>query len=225
MARELTISTAGHQVDALYLRPRGARVVYLCAHGAGAGMRHRFLETICDRLATRKVATFRFQFPYMQAGRKAPNRAPLLESCVRDAAAAARKLARGLPLVAGGKSMGGRISSQAQAADPIRGVAGIAFLGFPLHAPGKVGVERAAHLADVAVPMQFIQGTRDSLADLGRMRAVCRKLRGTATLHVVNGGDHSFAVLKRSGRSSDEVLDEIASSIAAWTAEIEKVAA
>jgi predicted alpha/beta-hydrolase family hydrolase len=203
-------------VDAALVRPADARFLYVLAHGAGAGMRHPFLEAVAEHLAARRVATFRFQFPYMQAGRKRPDAPAVLERTVRAAIAAAVDAAPDLPLVAGGKSMGGRITSQAQARDPLPGVRGIVFLGFPLHAAGRPDRKRAAHLADVAVPMLFVQGTRDRLADLALVREVTGELGAGATLHVVDGGDHSFKVLKRSGRTEAAVLAEIADTTAAW---------
>jgi hypothetical protein len=179
-------------------------------------MRHRFLSAVADRLEERRIATLRFQFPYTEAGRKRPDRPAILEHTVRRAAARAAGLARGLPLLAGGKSMGGRITSQAQAAAPLARVRGIACLGFPLHRPGGPDIGRGQHLADTGVPLLFVQGTRDALAEIRRVRALHRRLGRRATLHVVAGADHSFAVLKRSGRDPDEVLDEIAAALAGW---------
>ena len=216
MLRELSIETDHGPVSALYQRPRGAAALYLLAHGAGAGMRHRFLAAVADRLEERRIATLRFQFPFTEAGRKRPDRPAVLEHTVRRAAARAARLARGLPLLAGGKSMGGRITSQAHAASPLARVRGIAFLGFPLHRPGGPDIGRGQHLADTGVPLLFVQGTRDALAEIRRVRALHRRLGRRATLHVVAGADHSFAVLKRSGRDPDEVLDEIAAALAGW---------
>ncbi len=201
-------------VSALLNRPRGAKALYVLGHGAGAGMRHAFMEAISERLAKRRVATFRYQFPYMEKGKRAPDYPPVLIKTVRSAVAAARKAVRGLPLIAGGKSMGGRITSIAEAKEPL-GVAGLAFLGFPLHPPGKPGTERAAHLPDIEVPTLFVQGTRDKLAGLELLRPVLTKLR-QASIHVVDGGDHSFHVLKRSGRDDEEVLDEVADAVTAF---------
>lgn len=202
-------------VSACLLRPRGARWLYVLGHGAGAGMHHEFLEAISARLAQRKIATFRYQFPYMEAGRKRPNHARVLQATIRAAIDTAHEAVE-LPLIAGGKSMGGRMTSLAMADAPHPAVKGLAFLGFPLHAAGKPGSERGEHLRQVEVPMLFLQGTRDSLADIDLMRALCKSLRRRATLHVVEGGDHSFKVLKRSQRTYDEVLDELADALAAW---------
>lgn len=213
--RPLTIDTDRGPVSALYLRPRGAHAMYLFAHGAGAGMDHEFMSDVAQRLAERGIATLRYNFPYREAGRKAPDSASVLEGTVRRAAAEARRLARGLPLVAGGKSMGGRMTARAHARDPLPKVLGLAFLGFPLHAPGKEPKpERSAHLEATDCPLLFVQGTRDSLADLGKMRALVKSLGRRAKLHVVEGGEHSFKVLKRSGRDQAEVLDEVADAVA-----------
>lgn len=200
-------------VSALLQRPEGARALYVLAHGAGAGMRHAFMESMAERLHDRGVATLRFAFPYTEAGRRRPDPKPWLLATIAAAIAVAQEHAPGLPLFAGGKSMGGRMTSTlaAQRALPLRG---LVFLGFPLHPPGRVGIERAAHLAEVESPMLFIQGTRDKLAELGRMTEVVESLRPRAELHVVEDGDHSFAVPKRSGRSPDEVLDGIADVVA-----------
>lgn len=205
-------------VTALFDRPRGAKAVYVLAHGAGAGMRHRFMEALVPRLAVRSVATLRYQFPYMEKGSRRPDSRKLLLATVRAAIAQGVKLAKGLPVYAGGKSMGGRMTSLAASEEPLAGVSGIVFLGFPLHAAGKSGVERADHLRDVKVPMLFLQGTRDSLADLDSIKSVCKGLGRKGKIHVVEGGDHSFHVLKRSGRKDEEVLDELADQVAAFVA-------
>jgi predicted alpha/beta-hydrolase family hydrolase len=203
------------RVSALLERPSGARALYVLAHGAGAGMRHAFMEAVAAALAERGVATLRYQFPYLEAGGRRPDPPGVLEATVRAAVARAAEAAPGLPLVAGGKSLGGRMTSSAAARAPLPGVRGLVFLGFPLHAPGKRGTERAAHLERVRLPMLFLQGTRDALADLSLVRSVAESLPG-ATLHVVEGGDHSFAVLKRSGRTEAEVMAELADTIAEW---------
>jgi predicted alpha/beta-hydrolase family hydrolase len=171
---------------------------------------------VARALAGQGIATLRYQFPYMERGQNRTDPAAVAEGTVRAAVEAAQAQAPGLPLIAGGKSFGGRMTSHAQAKIPLPGVRGLAFLGFPLHAPGKPSESRAKHLADVAVPMLFLQGTRDPLADLTLMRRVTDGLGARATLHVVEGGDHSFKVLKRSGRSDGEVLDELAATIAGW---------
>lgn len=205
------------RVSALLELPSNARALYLLAHGAGAGMRHRFLQAIATGLAERAVGTLRYQFPYMEGGGRRPDPPGVLEATVRAAVTRAAGLAPGLPLVAGGKSLGGRMTSGAAAKAPLPGVGGLVFLGFPLHAPGKAGVERAAHLEGVRIPMLFLQGTRDALADLGLMKDVTSRLPG-ATLHVVEGGDHSFSVLKRSGRTEADVMRELLDTIVGWLA-------
>ncbi|MBW2279477.1 MAG: alpha/beta hydrolase [Deltaproteobacteria bacterium] len=204
-------------VSGLWLRPHRARAALILAHGAGAGMRHAFMQSIAAALAERGVATLRFQFPYMEAGSRRPDRPAQATAAVRAAVGVCATLAPDLPRFAGGKSFGGRMTSTAEAQAPL-GVRGIAFLGFPLHPARKPGVERAAHLDGVGVPMLFLQGTRDGLADLGLLRPVCDKLGPRARLHVVEGGDHSFHVLKRSGRSDEQVIEELADATARWTA-------
>lgn len=179
-------------------------------------MRHRFMEEAVERLADRGIATFRYQFPYMEKGSRRPDYRPILLKTVRSAVEAARSVSDGLPVLAGGKSMGGRMTSLAAAAGPLDGVRGVVFFGFPLHPVAKPGVERADHLADVAVPMLFLQGTRDKLAPLDLLLPVCEGLGQRATLHVVEGADHGFHVLKRSGRSDDEVLEELGDATRAW---------
>ncbi len=205
-------------VSAVLLRPEGATSLYVFAHGAGAGMRHRFMDAVAERLAARGVATFRYQFPYMEAGRKGPNPAAVLVKTVRSAVAEAARLVPDLPLTAGGKSMGGRMTSTAAAKEALPGVRGLAFFGFPLHAPGRQSSERGAHLADVGLPMLFLQGTRDKLADLDLLEPLLTGVRPSPTLHVVDDADHSFHVPKRSGRTDDEVLDEICDRFAEWAA-------
>jgi hypothetical protein len=203
-------------VSALFDRPDDARALIALAHGAGAGMRHAFMEAVSSRLVAARVAVLRYQFPYVEAGRRAPDPPGVLTATVRAAVAAAAKVAPGLPLFAGGKSLGGRMTSTAASHQPLPGVRGIAFFGFPLHAPGKPGRKRADHLRDVTVPMLFLQGTRDPLADLGELRPVLDALGDRAALHVVDGGDHGFHVPKRSGRTDAQVLDEICARAAEW---------
>jgi predicted alpha/beta-hydrolase family hydrolase len=197
----------------ILVRPPDARVIYVLAHGAGAGMKHPFMTEIAERLASKGVATLRYEFPYMRSGGKRPDPPNVLEATVHKAVEKAAGLAPGLPVIAGGKSMGGRMTSQLLAKNHTLPVQGIAFLGFPLHQPGKPGRERAKHLFDVVQPMLFVQGTRDSLADLSLIREVTSELGERATLHVVQGGDHSFAVRKSDGRSHDEVMEEIADAV------------
>ena len=219
-AKELTI-TVGERtgaVSALLVRPPDARLLFVLAHGAGAGMRHPFLETIAQRLAERGIATLRYQFPYMEQRARRPDPPAVAEAAVRAAVHEAARAAPGLPLVAGGKSFGGRMTSSAQANAPLPGVVGLAFLGFPLHPPGRPGITRAEHLERVAVPMLFLQGTRDEFADLTLLRQVITRLGRRATLHLFEGGDHSFKVLKRSGKTEADVMSEVAGAIVGWTA-------
>jgi hypothetical protein len=212
----LEIATPSGTVSGLLLRPGTASLLYVLAHGAGAGMRHPFLEAVAQELAGRGIATLRYQFPYMERGLNRTDPRAVAEGTVRAAVEAARVREPELPLIAGGKSFGGRMTSQAQAKAPLPGVRGLAFLGFPLHAPGRPSESRASHLPDVAIPMLFLQGTRDPLADLTLMRRVTDGLGAPATLHVVEGGDHSFKVLKRSGRTERQVLDGLAAAIGEW---------
>ena len=203
-------------VSGLLLCPEGARCLYVLAHGAGAGMRHAFLETIARRLAERGIATLRYQFPYMERRARRPDSPAVAAATVRAAVVEAARAAPGLPLVAGGKSFGGRMTSTAQADAPLPGVRGLAFLGFPLHPPGRPGEERAEHLVRVRVPVLFLQGTRDGFADLTLLRAVLKRLGDRATLLLVDGGDHSFRVPKRAGRTDADVMTELVSAFDAW---------
>ena len=209
----------GVEVSALELLPPKANALYVLAHGAGAGMRYPFMESIAQHLAARGIGTFRYQFPYTEQGGRRPDPEPVLLATVRAAVAAGREAAGGIPVLAGGKSMGGRMTSRAAAAAPLAGVRGIVFLGFPLHPAGQPGVSRADHLARVDLPMLFLQGTRDTLADLALLRPVLEQLGERATLRVIEHADHSFHVLKRSGRTDEQVLDELARSIAEWREE------
>ena len=177
----------------MLLRPDGAKALYLFAHGAGAGMTHKAMESCAQGLAERGVATLRYQFPYMEKGSKRPDPPRIAHAAVRAAVTEAARLAADLPRFAGGRSFGGRMTSQAQALEPLPGVRGLAFLGFPLHPAGKPGIERAEHLARVGVPMLFVSGSRDALAELELLRPVVSELND-ATLHVVDGADHSFRV-------------------------------
>lgn len=214
---ELTIPVpnAG-TVSALLDRPSSPWLCYVLAHGAGAGMRHALLEAVSRELVERGVATLRYQFPYMEQNRRRPDPPHIAQAAVRAAVKAAREQMPDLPLVAGGKSFGGRMTSQAQADEPLPGMCGLVFLGFPLHPPGRKGDKRAAHLTDVELPMLFLQGTRDSLADLSLITNVCNRLGERATLHVVEDGDHSFKVRKRSGRTDEEVLVELGQTVERW---------
>jgi predicted alpha/beta-hydrolase family hydrolase len=216
-AQELKFAVGSQgNVSALLMRPQDARACYVLAHGAGAGMRHASMEAIAAGLAERGIATLRYQFPYMEKGSKRPDPPPLAQACVRAAVGVAAKACAGLPLIAGGKSFGGRMTSQAQAKAPLDSVEGLAFFGFPLHAAGKPSSDRAAHLADVKIPMLFLQGTRDALADLSLLKPVVKSLGNMARLHLAEGADHSFHVLKSSGRNDREVLAEMLDAFVAW---------
>lgn len=198
--------------------PSNPRFGYVLAHGAGAGMRHPFLEAIAQALFERGVATLRYEFLYMEEHRGRPDPPAVAAARVRDAVERARVEWPGLPLIAGGKSFGGRMTSTAQAEEPLEGVRGLAFLGFPLHAPGKPSVSRAEHLFEVQVPLLFLQGTRDEFAQLDLLTGVCEKLGPRATLHLIEDADHSFKVPKRSGRTAEQVMAELADQIVAWGA-------
>ena len=205
------------EVSALLVAPANPRALYVLAHGAGAGMRHAFMEAMAQRLAARDIATLRYQFPYSEQGSRRIDPEPLLLDSVRAAVAMGREEAGGVTLLAGGKSMGGRMTSRAAAAAPLEGVSGLVFLGFPLHPAGQPGVTRAEHLSKVALPLLFLQGTRDTLAELDLLRPVVDKLGARATLHVVEHADHMFHVLKKSGRSDEQVKDELADTVAQWS--------
>jgi predicted alpha/beta-hydrolase family hydrolase len=218
---ESQLEVAGRgPVSTVLLRPEGAQLLYVLGHGAGAGMRHPFMETIARLLAERRVATYRYQFPYMQANRRSPDPPNILEATVRAAIDSAIELTDGIPIVAGGKSMGGRIASHVAAHDSPTALRGLVFLGYPLHAPKKPAAKRAEHLSQIQQPMLFVQGTRDDLADLDLLRPIVSKLGNLATMHVVEGGDHSFKVLKRSGRTQQAVMTEIADAISRWATRI-----
>lgn len=212
-------SASAGDVSALLLRPDRARCLLVLAHGAGADMHHAFMEGAARALADEGIATLRYQFPYTEKGKRRPDPQPLLLATVRSALATAAEVADGLPILAGGKSMGGRMTSQAAAGAPLPGVRGLVFFGFPLHPAGKEekAGERAAHLEHVGVPMLFLQGTRDRLANLELLRPLHAKLGTRATLHVVEDADHGFHVPKRTGRSYAEVLAELARATRSWT--------
>jgi uncharacterized protein len=203
-------------VSALLVRPPQARACYVFAHGAGAGMSHPSMEVIAAGLGERGIATLRYQFPYMEKGSRRPDPPAVAHEVVRSAVAEAARCCGGLPLIAGGKSFGGRMTSQAQAIAPLAGVRGLAFLAFPLHPAGKPSSDRAKHLADGQIPMLFLQGTRDALAELKLLEPVVKSLGPKATLHLVKEADHSFHVLARSGRNDREVMTEILDAFAAW---------
>ena len=203
-------------VSGLWLAPPDARAAYVFAHGAGAGMAHKSMTAIAEGFAARGVATLRYNFLYMERGSKRPDAPATAHAAVRAAAAEAARLAPKLPLFAGGKSFGGRMTSQAQALAPLEDVRGLAFFAFPLHPAGKPGDERAAHLSDVALPMLFLQGTNDALAELELLGPVIRKLGARATLALFDDADHSFHVPAKTGRKDAQVLAEILDAAAGW---------
>ena len=213
-------------VSALLLWPAQARWLLILAHGAGAGMRHPFMEKLASELAGVNIATFRYQFPYMEQraekGRRVPDALAVLTATVAAAMRAAAEAAPGLPLLAGGKSLGGRMTSHAAAQGLLDGVRGLVFFGFPLHAPNQPGTKRADHLAKVPMPMLFLQGTRATLANLELLRPVCVNLGLRATLHIIESADHSFHVLKRSGTEDAAVLRQLAETSASWAERLTK---
>jgi predicted alpha/beta-hydrolase family hydrolase len=212
----VNIPVAGGYVSGLLLRPARSKALYLFAHGAGAGMHHRSMAAIAEGLAMRQIATLRYQFPFMENGARRPDSPALAHETVRSAAAQARVLAPDLPLYAGGRSFGGRMTSQAQAEVPLRDVQGLAFLAFPLHPAGKPSVDRAEHLARIRIPMLFVSGTRDALADLQLLTSVTVGLGDLASLHIVRHADHSFKVLGKSGRTSADAEAEMVDTLARW---------
>ena len=217
-AEEITFA-AGEKVgkvSGLLILPKGAQALFVFAHGAGAGMRHRFMEETAQKLADNAIATFRYQFAYMEKGSKRPDSEAVLTTTVRAAVAAAKKHDDALPLFAGGKSMGGRMTSLAAAKEPLESVRGLIYFGFPLHAAGKPSVSRGDHLFDIKLPMLFLQGSRDALADLKLLKPLCDRLGKRVELFVIDGGDHSFHLLKSSGRSDDQALDEAARKTTSW---------
>jgi uncharacterized protein len=217
---ELEIANIG-SVSALLIRPAEARACFVFAHGAGAGMTHPFMEMFATGLGERGIASLRYQFPYMEKGSRRPDPPVVAHAAVHAAVAEAARSCPGLPLIAGGKSFGGRMTSQAQAMAPLVGVRGLAFVGFPLHPAGKPSSDRAKHLDKVQVPMLFMQGTRDNLAELTLIEPVVTGLGPSASLHLVREADHSFHVLARSGRNDREVMKEILNTFSTWIAAIE----
>jgi len=215
VAVEIEIEGGG-RISGLLQSSRKPRACLVLAHGAGAGMTHPFLAAVAEGLASRGVATLRYQFPYMERGAKRPDTPKVAQAAVRAAVAEAARLLPELPLFAGGKSFGGRMTSQAQADSPLPGVRGLAFLGFPLHAPGKQSDERGEHLSRLQIPMLFLQGSRDDFADLALLRPLVEKLGAGATLKLFDDADHSFHVPARSGRKDAEVRDELVTALAAW---------
>lgn len=220
MEIQIEVSESTGRISGLLRRDDEARSLLVLAHGAGAGMRHVFMEALAERLAGHGVATLRYQFPYFERGGRRPDAKPVLHATVRAAVATAAAQAPDLPLFAGGKSMGGRMTTEAAAAATLPAVRGLVLVGFPLHPAGKPGTTRGDHLDDVEAPTLFLQGTRDKLADLDLLRPVLDRVnqpRQRATLQVVEGADHGFHVLKRSGRTDEEVLEELAREIGEWT--------
>ena len=215
----LVIPVGDERVSGLLLRPEGAKALYLFAHGAGTGMTHKAMESNAQGLAQREIASLRYQFLYMEKGSKRPDPPRLAHAAVRAAAAEAREQAPDLPLFAGGRSFGGRMTSQAQADEPLPGVRGLAFLGFPLHPAGKPGIERAEHLARVQIPMLFVSGDRDALAKHDLLKPVVADLGERASLHLVRNADHSFKPAARSGRTAAEIETEALDAMAEWIEE------
>jgi uncharacterized protein len=209
------VESAG-EVSALLLCPDNPRWLLIFAHGAGAGMRHSFMESLSSELAALQIATFRYQFPYMEKRSGRPDSPAILTATVAAALSAGSEAAPGLPLLAGGKSMGGRMTSQAAAQNLLPDVSGLVFFGFPLHPPGSPSTKRADHLTKVPMSMLFLQGTRDTLADLKLLRPVVKKLGELAALHIIESADHGFHVLKRSGKTDASVLAELAQTTADW---------
>jgi predicted alpha/beta-hydrolase family hydrolase len=216
MSTDVSIPLPDGTVSGLWLAPPAPRACLVLAHGAGAGMTHKSMAAIAEGLAARGVATLRYQFPYMERGSKRPDAPPIAHAAVRAAVAEAARRAPALPLFAGGKSFGGRMTSQAQAVSALPGVRGLAFLGFPLHPAGKVSQERGQHLFDVQVPMLFLQGTRDPLAVLDQLEPLCRSLSERATLTTFQDADHSFHVPARSGRKDADVRRDVIDALVGW---------
>ncbi len=220
-AKPLTIAVNDRvEVSGLLQAPQRALACYVLAHGAGAGMTHPFMAAAAAGLAERGIATLRFQFPYMERRSKRPDPPMLAQATIRAAVEAAQAALPKLPLIAGGKSFGGRMTSQAQGAMPLPGVLGLVFLGFPLHGAGRPSAERGEHLFNVQVPMLFLQGTRDALAALDELQPLCKKLGRRATLKLIADADHSFHVPARSGRKDVEVFSELLDTLAGWVSGI-----
>ena len=204
------------RVSGLLQAPASARACYVLAHGAGAGMNHAFMAAVAAELAERGIATLRYQFPYMEKGSRRPDSPKVAHATVRAAVAEAARLLPKRPLFAGGKSFGGRMTSQAQAIAPLPGVRGLAFLGFPLHPAGKPSTSRATHLSELKIPMLFLQGTRDEFAQLSLLEVLVKRLKPHATLHLFPDADHSFHVPKSSGRTDGEVMTELLDTLTQW---------
>jgi predicted alpha/beta-hydrolase family hydrolase len=209
----------GREVSALLLTPKNAKFLLVLAHGAGASMTHPFMQSLSEALAAQSIATFRYNFPYMEEARRIPDRPPTLTATVAAAVNTAANLAPNLPIFAGGKSLGARMTSQGAAQNLLSTTRGLIFFGFPLHPPNRPDTKRATHLDDVTLPMLFLQGTRDTLADLSLLRPIVKKLAKHATLHTIDTADHSFHVLKSAKKSDSEVLQELTATTAAWMEE------
>ena len=221
--REMRIKAGdAGEVSAVLTRPAKAQRLLVLGHGAGAGMHHPFMEALAGELAAAGVATLRYQFPYMEKRQRVPDRPAVLTATVRAAVHAAAEAAPDLPLLAGGKSLGGRMTSLAASQQKLGDVRGLIFFGFPLHPPNQPGTKRAEHLREVKQPMLFLQGTRDALADLKLLRPICASLGARATLHIIETADHSFHVLKRSGRTDADALQELARTTSAWTQKLSR---
>lgn len=218
--KTLTIETEKGGVGALLDAPADPAFVYLLAHGAGAGMRHPFLQTIAEGLVSRGAAVLRYQFPYMEARKNRVDSPEVAAGTVMAAARRAVELVPGVPIIAGGKSFGGRMTSEAQSREPLPGVDGLAFLGFPLHPPGAPGTTRAEHLQRVQVPMLFLQGTRDAFAQLDLLRPMVAGLGDSASLVLTNDGDHSFNVRKSSGQSTAQAVQALCDAIVSWAGQL-----
>ena len=217
--KDVTITVdAERMVSGRFEMPAKAHACYVLAHGAGAGMEHPFLVAVAQELAARGIATLRYNFPYMEQGSRRPDNPKVAHAAVRAAVAEAARLAPGIPLYAGGKSFGGRMTSQAQSESPLAGVRGLIFLGFPLHAPGKPSVERGDHLFKVEIPMLFLQGTRDEFAELALLEGLVKKLGKRAKLSLFDDADHSFHVPARTGRKDPQVRAAVLDALAAWVA-------
>jgi predicted alpha/beta-hydrolase family hydrolase len=211
----VTVNDA-QRVSGLLQAPPASRACYVFAHGAGAGMTHPFLASVANGLAERGIATLRYHFPYMEQGSKRPDAPKLTRATVRAAVLEASRQLPEAALFSGGKSFGGRMSSQAQADSPLPGVRGLVFLGFPLHPPGQPSAERGNHLFEIRIPMLFLQGTRDEFADLQLLEGLCQQLGTRAALTLFQDADHSFRVPKRTGRKASEVQVELLDALANW---------
>jgi len=218
--RQITIEGENLRVSGLFQAPKGASALYVLAHGAGAGMAHPFMAAVASGLMERDIATLRYQFPYMESRARRPDPPKVAHAAVRAAAAEGFRLMPDVPLFAGGKSFGGRMTSQAQALSPLPAVRGLIFLGFSLHPAGRPSPERAKHLFDVRIPMLFLQGTRDALADLSELEPVCEALGSRASLKLIKDADHSFHVPAKNGRKDVDVLGEMLDALAIWVGKI-----